>query len=165
MLVPVVAIFSCLFCGVWGFCVKCQSTFTAFSHVVFSLVPVNCYRWVHFFWPVAGTDARKGSLCLVSGSRLGLLGGVELCRFITLCVCGTWYMCRIGVILSVFSFFLLCDDGKKGYHSYFITTCIIPQFWYWLRSPLSSLPLRPFLNPDQKVLRSWRNETICGCNT
>ena len=38
------------------------------------------------------------------------------------CVCGTRCMHHIGVIFSVFSFFLLCDDGKKSCHSYFITT-------------------------------------------
>ena len=116
-----VATFGCLFHGIQGICVKYQSTFTAFSRVVFGLAPVDCHRWACFFWPVAGTDAHKGSLCLVSGSRLGLLDGVALCQFVTLCVCGTRCMRRIGVIFSVFSFFVMWW-WEESCHSYFITT-------------------------------------------
>ena len=112
--------FGCLFHGVWGFCVRVP--LQLFSHVIFSLVPVDRHQWVHFFWLVTGTNACKGSWCLVSGFRLGLSHGVVSCRFVTLFACGVWCMCHIRVIFSVFSFFLLCDDGKKDCYIYFITT-------------------------------------------
>ena len=52
--------------------------------------------------PVTATDACKGSLCLMSGSHLGLLGVVASCWFVTLCVCGTQCMHHIEVIFSFF---------------------------------------------------------------
>ena len=68
---------------------------------------------MHFFWAVAGTDAREGSLCLMSGFRLGLLRGVVSYRFFTLCVCVTHDICIVLGSSLVFLAFLLCDDGKK----------------------------------------------------
>ena len=88
----------------YSFCVKCQSTFTAFSHVVFGLPPVNCHQWTRFFWPVTRSSARKGSLCLVSGSHG--CGGVVSIHYVV-CVCGTWCMHRIRVVFSVFSCFVI----------------------------------------------------------
>ena len=89
----------------------------------------TCWDWhpclsACFFWPVTGTNACKGSLCFMSGSHLGLLDGVVLCQFVTLCVCVAHDVCVILRSSSVFLVFSLCDNGRKGYHSYFITTIL-----------------------------------------
>ena len=55
-------------------------------------------------------------------SCLGLMGVVVLCRFIMLCVCVAHDVCIVLGSSLVFLVVLLYDDGKKVYHSYFITT-------------------------------------------
>ena len=90
----------------WGLGLLCKVSeyFYSFLSCYFRSGTCWFHWWAHFFWPVARTDARKGSLCLMSGSRLGLLQGVASCWFVTLCACGTHCMHHIGVIFSVFSF-------------------------------------------------------------
>ena len=97
-----VAMFGYLFHGVWGFCVKCQSTFTAFSCVVFGLVPVGRHQCTCFFWLVARTNACKGLLCLMSGSRG--CGGVMSIHYVV-CVCVAHDVCvilRFSLVFLVF---------------------------------------------------------------
>ena len=111
----------------WGLGLLCKVSvhFYSFSLMLFLVWCLSIVIDGH-----ASSDWSLGPMlvkvCCVS--CLGLiwvfLHGVVLCRFITLCVCGTQCMHRVGVIFSVFSFFLLCDDGKKDCHSYFITTTI-----------------------------------------
>ena len=72
VLVPTVAMFGFLFHVVWGLCVKCKSTFTAF---------LSCYFWSG---TCQSSYACKGSLCPMSGSRLGLLtwGGIVQVHYV-----------------------------------------------------------------------------------
>ena len=109
-----------LFCGVWVFCVRCWSILQLFC-IIFGLAPVNHHPWVRFFWPVTRTDARKGSLHLVSGFHLGLLtwGGVMQVHYIV-CMHDTQCMHHVGIISGVFSFCYILMR-RKDYHVFILS--------------------------------------------
>ena len=69
-------------------------------------------------------------------SCLSLMGAVVSCQFVMLCVCVAHDVCVISGLSLVFLVFLLYDDGKKGYRSYFITTVLklapLQPSRYWL---------------------------------
>ena len=110
MLIPAVATFSCLFCEVQGFCVKCQSTFTAFSHVILvwclSIVIDRC----------ASSDQSPVPMLVKVHcvSCLGLMGVVVLCQFVTLCVYVAHNVCvvlRSSLMFLVFFCYMMM--GRK----------------------------------------------------
>ena len=119
--VPMVATFSCLFCGVQAFCVKCQNS----SQLFFVLFSIWCPSIIidgH-----ASSDQSPGLMaikvhCFSCLSFIWVLW--VRCRHISSLhhVCDTWCMRRVKVIFNVFSFFLLCGNGRKDYHNCFITT-------------------------------------------
>ena len=85
MFIPMVVMFSCLFHGVWAFCIRCQNALQLFC-IIFYLAPVNRHWWVCLFRLVAGTDICEYSLVSMSMSCLGSLSEVSSCWFIISCV-------------------------------------------------------------------------------
>ena len=59
-------------------------------------------------------------LCLIWVSCVGWRHIGLLC-----CVCVAYNVCVVLRLSSVFLVFLLCDNGRKGHHSYFITTVVV----------------------------------------
>ena len=150
----------------WGLGHLCKVSehLTALSHVIFGLSLVNHHWWVHFFWLVARTDAHKDSLFLMSGSCLGPLGEVPSYWFVTLRVCGTWCMCHVGVIFSVFSLFCYVVMGEKVIIIIFITTGpalhLFVCRWVWC---LSAIWQCRVLVPASAVLHCLPSPIILWC--
>ena len=121
MFIPVVATFGCLFHGVQGLCVKCQSTLQLFL-MLFSVWHLSIIIDGH-----ASSDQLPGPM-LVKVHCFSCLGLIWVswvgwhCVSSLCCVCVAHDVCVVLSSSSVFLVFLLCDNGRKGYHSYFITT-------------------------------------------
>ena len=72
-----------------------------FSRDVSSLASVDHHRQVHFFWSVAGTNARVGS----SGS---FLCDVIVCVHYIISMRDAWCMHHVGIVSDILSFFVIC---------------------------------------------------------